>query len=464
MFSNIREKSIKCLLSTKLLFVQKKIDRKALNYNVLYGIKHPKVSISVLYVFIFSICYIVLNSYNAVKVNYDGFPDYELFAKEIVETETQNGYVVEYNADSYISPKAVKKLNRFQEFLFIDAYPNVNSNTLLLEKSQVTPYFENWLSLYGLEPTDYKESILTQNWPEKADNWIPVPNVEFIEADSQKYQMICQKYNLETNYENMKKNNGVIMFLPEVEREEDIGLHVGDRLSLGGIRLNGQEVTFKSMEVNIEGIVTSPYELPSDEYLQQRKELTVVISDAIAKEESIFEGYKRLVVYVKENVERQIADEIDNCMNEIQSEIQGGVLYSKRSTQEAENVYAAYIKSLGLALLGIILIFSAIFIYTHIFSMLKEEKKKYGILRAMGTSVGTLANDIFISYIGSMFISMVVDVIIVVAFFRNITPLHQKVFFVLISWGIIFILNLFSWILPFFLLKKERIRQMIEGV
>lgn len=31
--------------------------------------------------------------YHAVQVNYDGFPDYELFSKEIVETETQNGYV-----------------------------------------------------------------------------------------------------------------------------------------------------------------------------------------------------------------------------------------------------------------------------------------------------------------------------------------------------------------------------------
>lgn len=463
MFRNIREKSIQRLLSTKLLFVQKQTDKKPLNYNVINGIKYPKGTIIVLYIFIFSICYIVLNSYNTVQVNYDGFPDYELFSKEIVETETKNGYVVEYNTDSYISPKAVEKLNRFQEMIFIDAYPNVNSNTLLLEKSQVTPYFKNWLSLYGLEPTNYEESILTQNWPEKADEWIPVPNVEFIEADSKTLQMICQKYNIETNYENMKKHTGVILFLPEVEKKEDIGLQAGDKLSLGGIRLNGQEVTFKSMEVNIEGIVTVPYELLSDGYLQQRKELTIVVSDEIAKEESIFEGYKRLVVYVKENVERQIADEIDNYMNEIQSEIQGGVLYSKRSTEEAENMYATYVQSLGFALLGIILIFSVIFIYTHIFSRLKEEKKKYGILRAMGISVGTLAKNIFISYLSSMLISMIADVIIVVIFRGDITPIYQKILFMLVSWGIILILNLFSWILPFFLLKKEKICQMIEG-
>ncbi|MFR3947210.1 MAG: hypothetical protein ACLTZM_09015 [Ruminococcus sp.] len=120
-------------MSEKQLFAKKKTDRKSLGYNIVTGIKYPKFSIVLLYIFIFSICYIVLESYSAVQVNYDGFPDYELFSKEIVETETQNGYVVEYNADSFISSKALEKLSYFGESVFIDAYPNVNSNTLLLK-------------------------------------------------------------------------------------------------------------------------------------------------------------------------------------------------------------------------------------------------------------------------------------------------------------------------------------------
>ena len=398
-----------------------------------------------------------------MQVNYDGFPDYELFSKEIVETETQNGYVVEYNADSFISSKALEKLSYFGESVFIDAYPNVNSNTLLLKSSQITPYFEKWLLSYELEPTSYEASVLKQNWPEEADEWTPVPNVEFIVADADLLQMICQKYNLDTNYEKMLDHTGAILFLPEVENKEEIGLQTGDKISLGGINLEGQEVAFDSMEVNIEGLVTSPYELISNGHLQQRKELTVVVSDRIAEVEPIFKGYRRVVVYINEYVGKQIADEIDNCMNEIQSEIQGGVLYSKRATQEADGVYAVYIHSLGLALAGIILAFSGIFIYTHIYSMLKEQKRKYGILRALGISADTLANSIFVSYISSMAISIVADVIIVVIFFNDTTSLNENVLFALGSWAIIFVLTLFSWILPFFVLKKERIRQMIEN-
>lgn len=461
-FRSIRIRSIRSLLSAKLLFIRKETDKKVLNYNIVNGIKHPRYSIVLLYIFVFSICHIVLNSYRAVQVNYDGFPDYELFSKEIVETEIQDGYVIEYNADSFIPTGALDKLSYFKESVFIDAYPNVNSNTLLLKESQVTAYFEKWMSSYALEPTNYEASILKQNWPEKADEWIPVPNVEFIVANEELLQMICQKYNLDTDYERMQNHTGAILFLPEVGKKGDIGLQPGEQVSLGGIQLNGQDVTFESMEVNIEGIVTAPYEFISNGFLQQRKELTVVVSDGAAKMESVFKGYKRVVVYIKENTEKQIADEIDNCMNGIQSEIQGGVLYSKRSTQEADTIYSKYIRSVGFALGGIILVFSIIFIYTHIFSMLKEQKRKYGILRALGISVDTLARNIFLSYLCSMLLSMVADAVIVMVFFKDMTSLKLKVLFTIEAWGILFILTLVSWILPFFLLKKERIRQMIE--
>lgn len=463
MARRVRKSSIKRLLSTKLFFTKNQIDKKPLNYNIVSGLKYPKLRIVLLYIFIFCICYIVLNSYSAVQVSYEGFPDYELFSKEIVETETKKGYVMEYNTDSYISSESIEKLDCFKEEVFVDAYPNVNSNTLLLKSSQITPYFEKWLSLYKLEPTTYKESILEREWPEKADEWIPVPNVEFIEADNEMIQMICKKYHLDTSYEDMRNHAGAILFLPEVEKNEEIGLQIGDKVSLGGIHLQEKKVAFESMEVMIEGIVTSPYEIISDGYLQQRKELTVVVNRETAKTGDIFNGYRRLSVYIKKNLEKQIADKIDNCINRIQSEIQGGVLYSKRATQEAETVYKAYIHSLGMALVSIILIFSGIFIYTHIFSVLKEQKKKYGILRAMGVSIELLSKNIFASYIGSMFISMFIDVFLVIVIFKNITLSYLKILFVLVSWGIILILNFFSWILPFFLLRKERIRQMIEG-
>lgn len=150
-------------------------------------------------------------------------------------------------------------------------------------------------------------------------------------------------------------------------------------------------------------------------------------------------------------------------MNGIQSEIQGGVLYSKRATQEADTVYKVYVHSIGFALAGIVLVFSGIFLYTHIFSMLKVQKRKYGILRALGICTSTLAKSIFVSHICNMLLSMAADVVIIAVFFKDMASLHQKVLFALGAWVVIFILTLFSWILPFFLLKKERIRQMIEG-
>lgn len=122
-----------------------------------------------------------------------------------------------------------------------------------------------------------------------------------------------------------------------------------------------------------------------------------------------------------------------------------------------------YVHSIGFALAGIVLVFSGIFLYTHIFSMLKVQKRKYGILRALGICTSTLAKSIFVSYICSMLLSMAADVVIIAVFFKDMASLHQKVLFALGAWVVIFILTLFSWILPFFLLKKERIRQMIEG-
>ena len=304
---------------------------------------------------------------------------------------------------------------------------------------------------------------MEQNWPEEADEWIPVPNVEFITADENLIQTICQEYNLDTDYEQMRDHTGVILFLPDAQTKGEAGIQTGDKIALGGIRFRGQDVAFESMGAEIVGIVASPYKVVTDGYLQQRNGITVVVSEGTSEAESVFQGYSRLVVYVRENVEEKIADAIDNCMNEIQSGIQGGVLYSKRSTQEADAIYGVYIHSLGLALACIILVFSGIFIYTHIFSMLKEQKRKYGILRALGVSTGTLARNIFISYMNSMLISAAADAVLAAVFLRDMASLHYRIVFAVMSWCGIFILALFSWILPFILLKRERIRQMIEG-
>ncbi|MFR3947209.1 MAG: hypothetical protein ACLTZM_09010 [Ruminococcus sp.] len=73
-----------------------------------------------------------------------------------------------------------------------------------------------------MEPTSYEASVLKQNWPEEADEWTPVPNVEFIVADRELLQVICQKYDLETNYERMRDHSGAILFLPDTEKEETV--------------------------------------------------------------------------------------------------------------------------------------------------------------------------------------------------------------------------------------------------
>lgn len=55
-------------------------------------------------------------------------------------------------------------------------------------------------------------------------------------------------------------------------------------------------------------IATSPYGVIADGYLQQRDELTVAVSDGITETGFIFKGYRKITVYIKESVEKQIAD------------------------------------------------------------------------------------------------------------------------------------------------------------
>lgn len=455
--------SISGNLSKGILYLQKKLAKKPLDFNIMKTMSYPTWGATLLFVFLFCICFGSLYSYHATQTDYNGYPDYELYAKEITETERVAGYEIEYNPDTYISEKALDELKIFGEDVRIDSVPNVNSNTLLLQKSQESSYFKNWQSVHALEPTEYNESIIRSNWPNEANELIPIPNVAFVVADEQQLQQIGKEHNLEVNLERMLEEPEVLLFLPGSDDIADVGIRAGDKVSLGGINLRGQDVSFYCVDVNVQNIIKTPYELTMKGYKQERNQVTVVVSSKFAKQEEFFKGYSSLNIYLASQMDKKSERELDNCINKIQSEVQGGAFYSKGATQEAEAIYSTYVRSLGIAMMVIVLIFTSIFIYVQIYNSLKEKEKEYGILRAMGASAGTLSQNIFLSYVNSMFLSLMIDIVVMVLFLRDFSLFSNAIGDMLRSWGVVVILVLIGKLLPAKVLSKAAIRQMINS-
>jgi len=437
--------------------------RYKMNYNIKTGMSSPKPGVIFLFFGLFCACFLSLYSYGLFYDDYAWQPDYELYSKYVTERERINGYEIEYNPDSYISKDAVNKLEEFKEDIFIDLVPFVNSNTLLLEKGNISAYFDQWCKLYVSEDTDVEESAVKKNWPTEADEMFPVPNVDYIIADEAMLNQIITIYDLDVDIERLLNNSTVLLFLPESDSGENIGLEEGDTITLGGVSLYDQEVDFESCNMTVEAIIQKAYRLSNNDFTQERGGITIVVSKDLAEKEPFFIGYQSIKIEYASDLDTDTKLKIDNCVHQIKSEVQGGVLYSKASSIEAAESFTIYSRSLAVSLMVVIIIFCIIIVYTQLYSLVIEKEKEYAILRSMGASIEWISENIYMSYLKSMLLSFGLDSLIVLFCINGYLSISQYIIYIIISALIVYLVFYISKILPNRTINKMSITSSLKN-
>lgn len=368
----------------------------AMGTNILKKLSSIQLETVLLNLLIFLCCSVLLYSYMTTSGDYTNIPDYEMHAKDIVETECVNGYEIEYNPDRYIPKDAFHKLLQSDESLFLDTYVHVNSHTLLLTKGQNCKYFEDWMEQNALIETKSEDSIILDNWPSEANNYTPIPNTEIAVLSNQQFKEMSKHY--ETAQNNL---NGVVLFLPGAS-DKQLKQILGNHIFIGGINLEHSQVKFRKTEIPVNDILFSDYKMEYGGYQQERNSITILMSEKKLEQLDFVQGFQKIAVF-DHNQSKKTSDMVHHIMNSIE----GGTLYIKQATQSAEERYVAFLHTLNIFLIMLFVFLIGSYLLTNLFRCFISRKNTLGILTALGLSRSKWTHLMFISDLKSALVSII---------------------------------------------------------
>lgn len=277
----------------------------------------------------FLITYFSLYISKIVIYDNPDIPDYQIFSKEVITTEVVNGFTVEYNPESFILASDVERLEKYEENIVYDLWPNFNSYTILFDDGKIPEYFRIWNSMYESMDTNYEESIIAKQWPAEMNNLTPIQNVDFIVANDDVLEKITEQYGLAMSETELKDEQEVILFLPQyidakIKKEEV------EEIKIGGISQFGNVVIGEQENYKVRAIVNDAYCLEFEDMIQNRDSIIVLMSEKTAEASSVFRGYRSISLCFKEDISGDIKKEIDDFMYETASKIQGEYYIQKQ--------------------------------------------------------------------------------------------------------------------------------------
>lgn len=410
-------------LPDNLLNIKRKTDNncnkgKKGKKNIIENMKSVNVICAISFTAVFIVTYFSLYIHEiTIQDNYN-IPDYQLFSKEVVETEVVNGFIIEDNPDKFILESDIQRLKRYHPYIEYDLWPNFNGYTILFEQDKIPRYFKEWNEMYKNVDTSYEQSIIQENWPEQFDNLIPVNNVDFIVADDNLLKDIIKKYDISILPTELKNKSEILLFLPYDTK--DLGnIKTQKTLKIGGISQYDEKVTGEQFIFNIAEIIYQPYSLKNGYISQERDNIIVVLSENTAKKSGLFKGYRGVSIQLKKGISQNIIREIDDLINEMSNKIQGSILYSKEELLLEEKLFTTYNKIISMILIGINIIFGSIIVIILVLRIVRKHRRIYGILQAIGLSYEENVLCVWESLIKSVMLSYIFDVVIVMVIFSN---------------------------------------------
>lgn len=385
--------------------------KKSQKVNFIENLKKPDVKVTLLLISVFLITYFSLYISEIAIYDNPDMPDYQMFSKEVITTEVVNGFTVECNPESFIPASDVDQLERYEGNIAYDLWPNFNSYTILFDDGKIPEYFRIWNSMHESMDTNYEESIIAEQWPAEMNNLTSVQNVDFIVANDDVLEKITQQYGLAISETELKEHQEVILFLPQYA-DAKIKKEEVEEIKIGGISQYGNVVIGEQENFKVGAIVNDAYCAELEDMIQKRDGIIVLISEKTAKESSIFNGYRSISLYFKEDISGDIKKEIDDFMYETASKIQGGVLYSKTVNMENERIFSSYNHTLSSILMMVNILFGIMTTIIFAYQIVQKNRRNYGVLRILGMSLEKNFHYIFISTAKSLLISYVSAAII----------------------------------------------------
>ncbi len=413
-----KRKSITYLLAPGSYTVFRGVKNRKLHFDYVNHLSGPRGSWILLFALLYLICYGSLVVMETAKNNYAGYPDYSLIAKRVSVSENRDGYSIEYDTDLCYSDADMEGLQALSKQIAVDGYPNNKNTTLLFDKQKVPTYFQKWKMENDLPDTDAENSIIYGQWPQEAEQYTPIPNVNFVVLNPEELEALYKSMGREMSSDILKKKNGILLFVPDA-LENQIEVKKGDFLLFGGVDVCDDGIRFRTEKLELFDVLEQEYEFERGVYCQKRDGITVVLTKNCFEESQLFSGYGRAEIYVPAEMDSDIREKMDDYLNIMQSKLQGGVFYSKRSMEEMEAEYARYVRVLGILLLILIFSISGITVGVFMHNYMIRNRKNYGILRALGMSEKVLINRIFYGFVHSMEIGALLGLAIGLFFDEN---------------------------------------------
>ena len=360
---------------------------KLFKFNILGSVKY-----FIIFIIVFVSIYLILENQSSLA----GIPDYELIAQDIEISEVINGFEIKENNDSYNTHQVNDFIKKYKKANFV-LEPELNNNTLIIDRHYKNDFLNNWNKSNVNYDTDVEDSTLKRRMSSFLNEYYTLNNVEYIIVSDGEYKRIINNKKIESN--------SVLMYIPT-----ELDLNKERKNFQFGKLYTKEKPVYKIHRLEVQKVLNKKdrdkIRNNSKKYADKNFDedtITFIINKKDIEKNPIVDGYKSIQVYTESMpLEQAMDDEIKN----IQSEVQGGKLYSKHVRLEKEKQYYLYTKILSGILLLISLIIVFVYQICNILFHIRNNKKLIGIIMTVGGSKKSYIINKLLEYLGQSIIAI----------------------------------------------------------
>lgn len=426
------------------------------NHNLLLKMSGANVVDVIKYLSVFIVVFVCVYLIVTLRVNFIETPDYELISQNVDVSEVVNGYEIKENIGKNYNIQQVDEiLNKYSDAKIV-LEPDMENTTLLIEKKCKNSFFTNWNQKHILEDTQVDESEIVANWPPDASKYQPLHDVDYLIISDEEYENISKQENIK------KSKNGIILYLPSNDKwNSDDNNYIG----FGGFGI-GKTIKFEKNNLKIDGVIDKAAINTIDkntvkysDQLFDGETITVLINKSKAINNHIIQGYSKICIYLNNAIKGN--SEINNDMGFLQSQVQGGTLYSKSDNENKARDYNIYIRNIGICLIIIVLVIAAVYSVCNVLFYIKMNRRKIGIMMILGNDKKTTLKIRLVSNLKSVLYAIMIALIIVVIFIYDGTNYLICIKISSISFICDIFLALIDCVLFYNFLKRVNIKKCI---
>lgn len=379
-------------------------------------------------------------------------PNYDLYSSVSGSYKKLNNYQISHEEKIAFPFEILDELDLYRDNIYTYAVPETKNSTVLFQKDQVPPYFNQYLN--SQSQMNEEEKILWNKVPDEAKQYSAIPSDDIVikVLPQRAYLDFLKKHNVEF----IKSENQLSCILKIVHYDASsstFGLQENDDLVLGRLEEKKQNIDFCTEKFRIASILSEDDSEEEDACIQ------IIMSQETAKESSLIEGYDFINMQLTEHAPSQLKKEIETKIASWMAFTQGGMLDSsiKRDSEELLNRRYALFLANSMLFFGGFTIFLSISMNIYIDWKLKC--REYGVLRSFGMSYATLQRKLFKRYRNSLLCSCIVSFVLAWNVFRYNEVSGGKIFAAI---GITVIVTYTCLITMYWYNRKESICSMIK--